>query len=95
MRKIREWILHWLLGSTAKSWEEMFHITCECHASSKQMIDRAGFLLEEYNKVSDEYVTVLNMISEESDIYNLKAKVSRFLNEKRSKKEEDESAKAE
>lgn len=89
MRKIREWILHWLLGSEAKSWKEMFRITCECHASSKQMIDSAGFLLEEYKKVSDEYVAVLNMISEESDIYNLKARVTRFLNENLAKKEEE------
>lgn len=88
MRKIREWILHWLLGGEAKSWEDMFHIACECNADCGKLYESNNLLLEKYKELSDEYLAVLNAVCQEDDVWKLKAAVTEILKRRYEKQEE-------
>ena len=77
---MRKWILNWLFGSNAKRWEDMFKIACECHVECKEMLNSSRFLLEQYKAISDEFIAVLNVLQNATDIRDLRVGVLKVLN---------------
>lgn len=76
---MRKWILNFLLGGDAKSWEEMFRIAVECHESCKKILESEKYLIERYSANIDRENAILEAVSNSSD-WQLKAKVIEILN---------------
>lgn len=76
---MRKLILKWLLGSDAKSWQDMFRIACECHKNSGQMLDSCEYLLDQYKRTSGKLIAIMDALKDATDLYYLRRKVLEIL----------------
>jgi len=89
---MRKWILRWLFGSNAKDFDDMFRITCECHASCKKLLQSNEFMLERYKTISSEQLEFLNALKDAPNIPDLMRAIILLLTESRIKDDKKEDA---
>lgn len=86
---MRKWILHWLFGSDAKRWEDMFKIACQCRADCNRMLEIVESLMKSNDNLFNEHIAIINAVKDATDLFYLKMKVLAILQAKTNNKMDD------